>query len=608
MNLKEQTESAKLKIKRTLQLDRALRFVWENAKGWTIVNGVLLVVQGVLPLLSLYLMKLTVDGVTTGLAASDKWTAFRQVAFFIGLMGAVTLFAVLARSIASLVSETQSQVITDHMNDVLHAKSIEVDLEYYESSRYYDTLHRAQREAPFRPTHIVNGLVQIGQNGISLVAMAGLLLSFHWVIAAVLFVAVIPGIAVRLRYSGKLYRWQRERTSTERQSEYLNWMLTGSSHAKEIRLFDLGPLFISRFRDIRRKLRREKLEIAARRSFAELVAQTSATVAIYGSYAFIAYRTVQGMITLGDLVMYYQAFQRGQGFLREMLSGLAGLYEDNLFLSNLYEFLDLKRKVIEPIHGRPIPQPMQAGIVFDHVSFQYPTGPRKVLENIKLSIRPGEVVALVGENGSGKTTLIKLLCRLYDPIGGVITLDGIDLRRFKTTALRREISVIFQDYAQYHLTARENIWFGNTALPPDHERIIAAARHSGADDVITTLPRGYETILGKWFEDGEELSIGEWQKVALARAFLRDAQMIVLDEPTSSLDAKGEYTVFQNFRKLAASRTAILISHRFSTVRMADRIYVLKDGRIIEGGTHEDLIHYGGTYARLFETQAQYYR
>jgi ATP-binding cassette subfamily B protein len=251
---------------------------------------------------------------------------------------------------------------------------------------------------------------------------------------------------------------------------------------------------------------------------------------------------------------------------------------------------------------------MQTGIAFDHVSFQYPTGTREVLEDISLTIRPGEVVALVGENGSGKTTLIKLLCRLYDPASGIITLDGIDLRQLETTALRREISVIFQDYAQYHLTARENIWFGNVALPPDQERIAAAARHAGADEVIAGLPQGYETILGKWFEDGEELSVGEWQKVALARAFLRDAQIIVLDEPTSALDARAEYEVFKKFRQLAAGRTVILISHRFSTVRMADRIFVLEGGRIIESGAHDELVRLGGTYARLFETQAQYYR
>ena len=602
------SESVKLKIQRTLRLDFALRLVWQSAPGWTVASLALLVVQGALPLVSLYLMKLTVDAVTAALEAPDKGAAFGQVALLIGVTGGVALVSALARSVAGLVSEAQGQVVTDQMSDILHAKSIEVDLEYYESAQYYDKLHRAQREAPFRPIRIVNGLVQVAQNGISLLAMAGLLFSFHWGIAAVLFVAAIPGLFVRLRYAGQTYRWQRQRTPAERQSWYFHWMLTGDRHAKEIRLFDLGSLFRRRFRDLRQQLRKEKLEITTRRSAAELAAQTSATLAVFGSYAFIAYRTVQGAITLGDLVMYYQAFQRGQGFLQRVLSGLAGLYEDNLFLSNLYEFLDLKPKVVEPRHPQPVPQPMQTGIAFDHVSFQYPTGTREVLEDISLHIRPGEVVALVGENGSGKTTLIKLLCRLYDPASGTITLDGVDLRQLETTALRRKISVIFQDYAQYHLTARENIWFGNVAMPPDEEQIAEAARHAGADDVITGLPQGYETILGKWFEDGEELSVGEWQKVALARAFLRDAQIIVLDEPTSSLDAKAEYEVFKKFRQLAAGRTAILISHRFSTVRMADRIFVLEGGRIIESGAHDELVRLGGTYARLFETQAQHYR
>jgi ATP-binding cassette subfamily B protein len=602
------SKSARLKIQRTLRLDFALRLVWQGAPGWTVASLALLVVQGVLPLLSLYLMKLVVDAVTTALESTDKGAAFGQVALLIGLTGGVVLISALARPIAALVSEAQGQVITDHMSDILHAKSIEVDLEYYESAQYYDKLHRAQREAPFRPVRILNGLVQVAQSGISLLTMAGLLFSFHWGIAAILFAAAVPGLFVRLRYAGQTYRWQRQRTSAERQAWYFHWLLTGDVHAKEIRQFDLGSLFMRRFRDLRQQLRREKIEIATRRSIAELVGQASATIAVFGSYAFIAYRTVQGAITLGDLVMYYQAFQRGQGFLREMLSGLAGLYEDNLFLSNLYEFFELKPKVVEPLHPGTVPQPMQTGIAFDHVSFQYPTGSREVLEDITLTIRPGEVVALVGENGSGKTTLIKLLCRLYDPTSGVITLDGMDLRQLETTALRREISVIFQDYAQYHLTARENIWFGNTELPPDEERIVAAARHAGADEVITGLPQGYETILGKWFEDGEELSVGEWQKVALARAFLRDAQIIVLDEPTSALDARAEYEVFKKFRQLTAGRTAILISHRFSTVRMADRIYVLEDGRIIESGSHDELVRLGGTYAHLFETQAQYYR
>ena len=596
------------RIRQSLRLDRAVRFVWQAAPGLTIANLALVVIQGALPLLTLYLMKLIIDAVTFAVGAPDKVSAFQHVALLIGFAAGVALLNALLQSIAGLVKEAQTLAVTDHMYDILHAKSIEVDLEYYENPQYLDTLHRAQREGPSRPNQILNGLVQLGQNSISMVAMVGLLFFFHWSVAVVLFAVAIPGVLVRLKYSGKIFTWQRERTQAERKANYFNWMLTGEIHAKEVRLFALGGLFKQRFNYLRKKLRTEQLEITRKRSIAEFVAQASAMCGAFGAFGFIAYRTLHGVITLGDMVMYFQAFQRGLGYLRQMLGGVANLYENNLFLTNLFEFLDLEPKVKEPLHPASIPQPIKKGLSFERVSFKYPNGNRKVLEDISLSIESGEVVALVGENGSGKTTLVKLLCRLYDPIQGSITLDGIDLRRFETMALRREISVIFQDYVKYHLTARENIWFGNIDLPPEDQQVAAAARHAGADDLITSLPKGYETILGKWFEDGEELSIGEWQKVALGRAFLRDAQIIVLDEPTSSLDAKSEYEVFEKFRQLLNGRSAILISHRFSTVRMADRIFVLDEGRIIESGSHQELIRLGGKYAHLFEKQAQYYQ
>ncbi len=590
------------------QLARAVRLVWQSAKGWTLLNGALVVIQGVLPLIPLYLMKLMVDAVTAGVSAPDKGAALWQILWLGCGMAAATLLISLVNFISGLVGEWQGYLVTDHMNDVLLAKSIEVDLEYYESARYYDTLHRAQREAPSRPMSIVKGLTQIGKNGVSLLAIAALLLTFHWIIAVILFLAVSAGVAIRFVYTNKLYRWQREQTSTERQIGYFNGILTDNRHAKEIRLFDLGPLFLRRFQEIRGKLRKGRLVFTRRRSVADFAAQTFATAGLYGLYAYLVVQVLGGKITLGDLAMYAQAFQRVQGSLQGILGSLAGLYEDNLFLSNLYEFLDLKRTVAEPDPAQPMPRPMQRGIELDHVSFQYPGGARKVLEDVSFAIRPGEVIALVGANGSGKTTLMKLLCRLYDPTGGTIAIDGVDLRQFETHALRREIAIIFQDYARYHLTAAENIGLGNAALPPDRERVVAAARRAGADEVIRRLPHGYDTILGKQFADGEELSVGEWQKVALARAFMRDAQLLVLDEPTSSMDAKAEYEVFQGFRQLVAGRTAILISHRFSTVRMADRIFVLENGRIIEGGSHEELVRAGGTYARLFEMQAQHYR
>lgn len=587
---------------------RALRLVWRAGPRWSAVTAALVTVQGGLPLLALWLMKLLVDELSLGLPGAAGTVSLERVMVLVGLAGLVALAGGLARALGGLVGEMQGQVVTDHVNDVLHAKSIEVDLEYYEDSRYYDTLHRAQAEASYRPARIQTEVVQIARSGVALLAMAGLLFSFHWAVAVVMFVAAVPGVLVRARWSGRMYHWQHRRTPTERRAGYFHWMLTGTIHAKEIRLFELGSLFRQRYREIRDRLRQERLEIARGRFRADVVTQITTTIAVFGSYAFIAYRTVTGTITLGDFVMYYQAFQRGQEFLKDMLGGLAGLWEDQLFLSSFYEFLDLERRTAEPARPRPVPKPFRSGIVCDHVSFRYPAAERHALTDISLSILPGEHVAFVGENGSGKTTLVKLLCRLYDPGAGAIRLDGIDLREFETAAWRREISVLFQDYVLYHLTARENIWFGDTRVLPDSGAIVEAARRSGAHEVIAGLKSGYDTLLGKWLEDGEELSVGQWQKVALARAFLRTAPIVILDEPTSSLDAQAEYEVFNRFRELVEGRTSIIISHRFSTVRMADRIYVFEGGRIIEEGDHDTLMLRGGTYARMFEVQAQYYR
>jgi ATP-binding cassette subfamily B protein len=451
-------------------------------------------------------------------------------------------------------------------------------------------------------------LVNLARNGITLLAVAGLLVTFHWIMAVVLVAAALPGIAVRVVYAGKMYRWQRERTQTQRKASYLNWILTGSQHAKEVRLFGLGDLLAGRFDGLRRVLRGEQLALSRKRSLGELVAQVGATLAVFGSLAFIAYRAVHGVITLGDMVMYFQAFQRGLGYLRDLLGAMAGLYEDNLFLQNLFEFLDLDPRVRDPEHPVPVPCPLRKGLVVDRVCFRYPSTDRDVLHDLSFRVDPGEVVALVGENGSGKTTLVKLLCRLYDPDQGAVLMDGVDVRQFRVHELREQFSVVFQDYAAYHMSARENIRFGNIGLEEKDGRIEEAARQAGIHERIERLSKGYDTVLGRWFEDGEELSVGEWQKVALARAFLRDAQVIVLDEPTSSMDAKSEYEVFEGFRRLLDGRSAVLVSHRFSTVRMADRIYVFEGGRIIEQGSHEKLIAQGGTYAGMYTKQAAAYR
>ena len=591
-----------------MQLHRALILVWDSARGWTTAGLGLIAIQAFLPLLPLYLIKLIVDAVTAGISAPDKAIILQHVLFLIGLTALVALLTAGCRALADIVREHQGQLVTDHVTDVIHRQSAAVDLAYYENPGYYDTLHRAQQDAPHRPNHIVQALTQLSQNGISLLALAGLIFYLHWAVAAVLFIAVLPGIIVKIRHADRLYNWQSSRTETERRTYYYHWMLTGELHAKEVRLFDLGNLFRRRYRDLREMLRREQLRLVKSRSAFDLIAQAGAIVALFGMLAFIAGRTIQGAMTLGDMVMYYQAFQRAQGYLQEITGGLAGLYEDSIFLNHFYDFLDLQPHTAASSNCVPVPKPMQAGIELEHVSFRYPVASDEVLHDIKLKIRSGEVVALVGDNGAGKTTLAKLLCRLYDPAGGRITMDGIDFRDFDTQELRREITMIFQDYIHYPLTARENIWIGDVSVSPDDDRIRFAAQQAGADGTISSLPHGYETVLGNQFDGGVELSIGEWQKVALARAFLRNAQLIILDEPTSSMSPQAENEVFQAFRKLLNGRSAVLISHRFSTVRMADFICVLEGGRIMESGSHEELIQLGGQYAHLYEIQAQYYR
>ena len=591
-----------------LHLGRTLRLVWRISPGWTVATVALAVVQGVLPLAALYMIQLIVNAVTAGLDAADKSAAFQEVAWLILIAGLIGLALALARSISALVSEAQGQVVTDHISDLIHSQSIAVDLEYYENSKYYDVLHRAQQEAPYRPTKIVNDLVMVGQSGITLIGVIGILFAIHWSVGLIIVIAALPSAYVRLRYSQRLYRWETDSTDADRRSWYLHWLLTDGNHAKEIRLFDLGETFRGWFKELRGVLRGERLRITARRSLADLASQTVATLAVFGTFAYIAWRTLQGSITLGAMMMYYTAFNTGLSALQSVLGGVAGLYEDNLFLTYYHDFMALTPKVVETTTPHPLPHPIREGVVFEDVTFNYPDTERTALTDVDLHIRPGEVTALVGANGSGKTTIVKLLCRLYDPQNGRVTLDGVDLRDLSVTDLRRAISVIFQDFAKYQLTARQNIWIGNVLRPQDDPAIEEAARAAGADAVIAELGHGYDSMLGKWFEDGEELSIGEWQRVALARAFVREAEILVFDEPTSALDPVSEWQAFEHIRSLSKGRAVVLISHRFSTVRNADRIHIVEHGGIVESGTHAELMALDGRYARMYEVQARAYQ
>ena len=590
------------------RLQRALLLVWKSAPRSTAITIALLGVQAALPLIGLYLFKLIIDAVVAG-ASGDAIAAgeFDRLALLIGMAALVAIAGAVAAAVAGFAAESLSLRVTDSMLDRLHEKAIAMDYGYYENAQYYDSLHRAQEEAPFRPTRVLLNLTQVSQSAITSVGILILLATVHFALAVVVVIAVLPGLLFRLRHARRLNEWQRDRAPAERQASYIGWLMGDAQHAKEVRAYGLGDTLRERFRVLRMGLREGRLRLARNRGVSDIGAQSVGTFVVFGSFGFIAYQTLRGVLTVGDLAMYFGAVQRGQSALQGFFGGVASLYEDNLYLSNVDDFFELQPRIQAPAAPKRVPRPVRAGIVCEGVRFRYPGMSTLALDDIRLEVRPGETVAIVGANGSGKSTLVKLLCRLYDPDAGSIRLDGIDFREFDPRDLRRDVAVVFQDYARYHLPARDNIWFGNVSLPASLDRIRAAARTAGADRGIEHLSHGYDTVLGKLFAEGEELSVGEWQKVALARAFLSDAQILLVDEPTSALDARAEADVFRSLTNVRRERAVIVISHRLTTVRMASRIYCMDGGRIVETGDHETLMSRAGAYARLFGAQAESY-
>lgn len=443
-----------------LTLRHALLFVWQSSPSLAIGSIVVRVVQGLLPLAVLYLTKLLIDVVTEGSKIpSAEESLNRMIMILMGLAGVAMANAMLT-SMASLISTIHAQVVTDHMHALLQAKSIEVDLEYYEDARYHDTLHRAQQEAPYQPTGILNALLQFGQDAISLLAMAAILWWLHWAVIPVLLLAAFPYFFVRLQQSHSLFVWDCERTPLERKAWYVNMLLTQATAAKEIRLFDLGPRLRQWFQEARSVLRQERIALERRWALAGLAAQVIGVVGVFGVYSFVAFRTFQGLLTVGDLVMFFQAVQRASGFLESLGWSVSNLYESNLFLTTLNEFLGIQSRLQNSAYPKRFPQPITQGIVFDHVSFQYSHEERVAIRDVTFTISPGEHVAFVGANGAGKTTLVKMLCRLYDPSSGRITIDGEDLRDYPIADVRGAVSGIFQDFMKFQFSVKENIALG----------------------------------------------------------------------------------------------------------------------------------------------------
>lgn len=578
--------------------------MWSTSRGLTVALIVLSVLAGLLPAAIAYVGKLIVDAVVS---AHRSGGSHRLALEWIGLeMGLVVAQAALQRGIG-VVRSLLRALLGQRVNVMILEKALTLGLSHFEDSELYDRMTQARREASSRPLSLVMRTFGLVQDAISLVSYGGLLLAFSGWAVLILVAAALPAFIAETKFSGEAFRLFRWRTPETRQQMYLETVLAREDYAKEVQLYQLGPRFLARYRRIFETLFGEDKSLTLRRGAWGFVLGVLSTAAFYGAYGWIAIATVAGAISLGQMTMYVLVFKQGQGALTSALSAIGGMYEDNLYLSNLYSFLD---EPVEAARGDASEGPAPGeGIRFEDVSFSYPGADRPALSAVTLTLRPGDKLALVGENGSGKTTLIKLLTRLYSPSSGTITLDGLSLEHWDPSALRRRIGVIFQDFARYQLVVGENIGAGDERAFDDETRWHEAAEKGLAAPFIEELPDRYHTQLGRWFSGGRELSIGQWQKIALARAFMRkQADILVLDEPTASMDAEAETLIFDRFREMTEKQIAVLISHRFSTVRMADQIVVLAHGKVIEQGSHDELIALDGHYARLFSLQAAGYR
>ena len=585
---------------------RAIALVWSTDRRLTLFLAFLTLIAGLLPAIVAYAGKLIVDSVVVASRSklpADQWTALNYLA----LEALVVAILAGSKQGLALCQSLLRVLLGQKVNVLILEKALTLDLAHFEDSEFYDKMTRARREASSRPLSLVGRTFGLVQDSLTLITYAGLLIHFSVWAVLVLMVAAVPAFVAETRFAGEAFRLFRWRTPESREQNYLEFLIANEAPAMEVKLYQLGQTLLDRYNTIFNRLYSEDRNLTIRRSTWSYLLSLVSTAAFYLAYIWIVVETIVGAITLGELTMYLVVFRQGQNAFASILSAIGGMYEDSLYLSNLYEFLE-----------QEIPQPKGYadrgtspgdGLRFEDVSFQYPGSEQLALNHVSFHLKPGEKLAIVGENGSGKTTLIKLLTRLYTPNSGRILLDGLDLQMWNLEVLQQRIGVIFQNFMQYQFKVGENVGVGDVRYLEDHDRWTEAAEKGNALPFIEQMPEGFETRLGRWFKSGRELSGGQWQKIALSRAFMRTrADILVLDEPTSAMDAESEVQIFDRFREMTSNQMAILISHRFSTVRMADRILVLSMGKVLEQGSHENLVNAKGRYAHLFALQAAGYQ
>jgi len=586
-----------------------IRLVFQTHRGYTAAILALRVVRSFIPVAVLWIGKLIIDGVIAGMAAAhagrtpDWWHLGTLVALELGI-------AVVGEGLARLSSLLESllgDLFANRLSVRLMEHAATLDLAQFEDAEIYDHLERARRQTTGR-IGLFTLLLGTAQDLITLASLAGVLLvQLPWLLL-LLTIAVLPAFLGEAHFASLGYSLLFSWTPERRLLDYLRYMGASDESAKEVKLFGLSDFLVGRYADLSDKFYQENKKLAVRRNIVSTLLVTIGTLGYYGAYAVIIYRTVLGVFSIGTLTFLAGSFRQSRDLIQRVLLALSQIYEQSLYLSDLFTFFDVRPTVVSQPGARAVPRPIRTGFQFENVGFRYPGSQRWAVRHLSFTFEPHERIALVGENGAGKTTLVKLLARLYDPDEGRILLDGVDLREYDLDSLRKNIGIIFQDFVRYDFILRENIGVSQVEALDDDARIREAARRSLADSVAQRVPQGFDQMLGRRFDNGVELSGGEWQKVALARAYMRDAQVLILDEPTAALDARAEYEVFLRFAELTKGRMAVLISHRFSTVRMADRILVLKGGELVDDGTHEELLARGGLYAELFSLQAAGYR